>query len=56
MISKQRGFIDPWSLGFLISLAGLAISQPWDRASNDPITATTSETEKVIVKTDGRDL
>jgi len=35
MINKQRGVIDPWTLGFLISLAGLVIAQPWDRPTEN---------------------
>lgn len=30
MINKQRGIIDPWTLGFLISLVGLTVTQPWE--------------------------
>lgn len=35
MISKQRGIIDPWTLGFLISLTGLVVIQPWDKENNE---------------------
>ncbi|MDX2504928.1 MAG: hypothetical protein QNL62_10700 [Gammaproteobacteria bacterium] len=44
MINKQRGVIDPWTLGFLISLAGLAIAQPWDRHKEN-----TSEKEEIAI-------
>ena len=35
MISKQRGIIDPWTLGFLISLTGLTITQTKDSRHDD---------------------
>ena len=42
MISKQRGIIDPWTLGFLLSLIGLTATQPWnsetDVISNSSLT------------------
>lgn len=49
MISKQRGIIDPWTLGFLIGLTGLTISQPWDRESNDASKSTLTEVEAKVV-------
>lgn len=45
MISKQRGIIDPWTLGFLIGLTGLTITQPWDR-ENDEISGSSAEQTK----------
>ena len=37
MISKQRGIIDPWTLGFLLSLIGLTATQAWDRDSETDV-------------------
>lgn len=37
MISKQRGIIDPWTLGFLLSLIGLTTTQAWDRNSETDV-------------------
>jgi len=47
MINKQRGVIDPYTLGFLISLVALVISQPWDRHKDN----TSEKAEITINKT-----
>ena len=48
MISKQRGIIDPWTLGFLIGLTGLAIVQPWDR-KDEKMTKSEIEIETTLI-------
>lgn len=48
MISKQRGIIDPWTLGFLISLTGLTIVQPWEK-ENKGISQFSSKEQKSSV-------
>lgn len=49
MISKQRGIIDPWSLGFLIGLTGLTIVQPWDKESDEVSKTPLAEAETTVV-------
>ena len=49
MISKQRGIVDPWTLGFLLGLTGLSIAQPWDNENDKISKSGFEEVEKVIV-------
>ena len=48
MITKQRGVIDPYTLGFLLSLTGLVIVQPWDRSKEDATEENQIKLEKTI--------
>ena len=49
MISKQRGLIDPWTLGFLLSLIGLTTAQPWDSETEAISNSPLNTVEKVAI-------
>ena len=49
MIFKQRGIIDPWTLGFLISLTSLTVTQPWDGENSTVSELNTEEKTEIVV-------
>lgn len=49
MIFKQRGIIDPWTLGFLISLSGLTVAQVWEDESKAVSELSSKERIDVVI-------